>query len=137
MPKVPYEVSKESYHLKSTFFYDKLRSNGYFDLFMQIQSLNSIVGKKLNWSQRNQWKISDLAWNVLEANKISPVLVFAHPKVLQLHPSLLKYYRSVAMLPQKGLKTISGVTYINSIELGKKSPGTLKNEDINKIISNA
>jgi len=135
MPRVPYEVAKESYHLKSTFFYDKLRSHGYFDLFMQVQTLNSIEGSKLNWSDREQWKVSNAAWNVLETKKIPPMLIFIHPKILQLHPSFLKYYRSIAMLPQKGLKTISGVSSVNLIEFGKKKPGTLKTEMINALVS--
>ncbi|MCL2820763.1 MAG: XcyI family restriction endonuclease [Oscillospiraceae bacterium] len=133
MPKVPYEVSKESYHLKSTFFYNKLHSHGYFDLFMQVQTLNNIEGSKLNWSQRELWKVCDSAWDILKKKKIPPMLVFLHPKVLQLHPSFLKYYRSIAMLPQKGLKIISGVTSVDNIELGKISPGTLKKEVIDSL----
>ncbi len=36
MPKVPESVTKEQYLLKSTFFYNKLKANGYFELFMQV-----------------------------------------------------------------------------------------------------
>jgi len=134
MPRVPYDVTKESYLLKSTFFYNKLRSHGYFDLFMQVQSLCGIEGEKLNWEQREQWKISEAAWKVLEVNSISPMLVFVHPKILQLHPSFLKYYRSVAMLPQKGLKAISGVSFVERIEAGKTEPGSLSSEAISKLV---
>ena len=135
MPKVPNEVTKESYHLKSTFFFNKLRTFGYFDLFMQVQTLNNIEGRNLNWSQREQWKICNSAWEVLERNKIPPMLVFLHPKILQLHPSFLKYYRSVAMIPQKGLKVISGVSSVDKIERGKTEPGSLKKESIDKLVS--
>ena len=62
MAKVPYEVTKESYLLKSTFFYNKLKTNGYFDLFMDVQKMSRIEGASLNWSQRDKWKISKSAW---------------------------------------------------------------------------
>ena len=135
MPTIPIEILKESYQLRSTFFYSKLRSHDYFNLFALIQNLSSIEGSKLNWSQREQWKISDTAWSVLEANKLPPMIVFAHPKILQLHPSFLKYYRGVSMLSQKGLQTITGVASVKRIESGMVSPGTLKSEIIGKLIS--
>jgi hypothetical protein len=135
MSKVPYEVIKESYHLKSTFFYNNLSSRGYFELFMQIQTLNNIEGNKLNWAQREHWKICDFAWEALKRNNISPMIVFLHPKILQLHPSFLKYYRSVALLPQKGLKAISGVSSVDSIESGKIKPGKLTKETVDKLVS--
>lgn len=112
MAKVPYEVTKESYLLKSTFFYNKLKANGYFELFMDVQKLSSIEGATLNWNQRDKWKISASAWDVLTKSNIDPMLVFAHPKILQLNPSFLKYYRSVAMISQKGLKALTGVSNI-------------------------
>ena len=37
MPKVPFEIMKEQYLLKSSFFYNRLRSEGYFKLFAQVQ----------------------------------------------------------------------------------------------------
>lgn len=134
MPKVPYSVTKESYHLKATFFYNKLRSNGYFELFLQIQNLCKIEGAKLNWSDRKAWNISDMGWTILEENCIDPMLVFVHPKVLQLNPAYLKYYRSVAMLPQKGLKAISRVHNVDKIEKGKIEPGTLSTEVISSLV---
>jgi hypothetical protein len=134
MPKVPYDITKESYLLKSTYFYDKLRSNGYFELFLQVQTLCGLEGATLNWEQREQLKISENAWNVIENSSISPMLVFAHPKVLKLNPHFLKYYRSVAMLPQKGLKAISGVSTLERIEAGKVEPGSLSSEFVSKLV---
>lgn len=73
MAKIPYEVTKESYLLKSTFFYNKLKANGYFDLFMDIQKMADIEGKSLNWGQRDKWKISVSAWDVLAQSDIDPI----------------------------------------------------------------
>lgn len=134
MAKVPYEVTKESYLLKSTFFYSRLKSNGYFDLFMDVQKLSTIEGASLNWSQRDKWKISASAWDILAKSSIDPMLVFVHPKILQLNPSFLKYYRSVAMISQKGLKALTGVSNIERIEAGKVEPGKLPQKSINSIV---
>lgn len=135
MPKVPYEVTKESYLLKSTFFFNKLQTNGYFELFHRVQKLSSIEGNSLDWGKRNEWNISDAAWKVLEDNSIDPMLVFVHPKILQLNPDFLKYYRSVAMLPQKGLKAISKISNVERIENGKVDPGKISNDTIKKLVS--
>lgn len=134
MAKVPYEVTKESYLLKSTFFYNKLKANGYFDLFMDVQKMASIEGASLNWSQRDKWKISASAWDTLTKSGIDPMLVFVHPKILQLNPSFLKYYRSVAMISQKGLKALTSVSNIEKIEAGKIEPGKLPQKVVNSIV---
>ncbi len=135
MAKVPYEVTKESYLLKSTFFYNKLKANGYFDLFMDVQKMSKIEGASLNWSQRDKWKISASAWDTLTKSKIDPMLVFVHPKIIQLNPTFLKYYRSVAMLSQKGLKALTGVSNIEKIEAGKAESGKLPQKNVNNIVS--
>ena len=134
MAKVPYEVTKESYLLKSTFFYSKLKANGYFNLFMDVQKLSSIEGTSLNWKQRDKWKISKSSWDTLTKRNIDPMLVFVHPKILQLNPSFLKYYRSVAMISQKGLKALTGVSNIEKIEAGKVEPGKIPQKSINSIV---
>jgi hypothetical protein len=134
MPKAPYDVTVENYHLRSTFFANMLRRGGYFDLFMRVRALSSIEGSGLNWSQRMSWNISETAWSILEENAIPPMLVFMHPKILKLHPPFLRYYRSVAMLPQKGLKAITGLSNIERIETGKVEPGTMPSETIDILV---
>ncbi len=134
MPKVLESVIKEQYLLKSTFFYNKLSSNGYFELFMKVQKFANIEGGQLNWDKRATWNISEDAWDVLKQNGISPILVFVHPKVLKLYPSFLKYYRSVAMIPQKGLKAISHVSNVDSIEDDKVDSNRITQETVNKLV---
>lgn len=135
MAKVPYEVTKESYLLKSTFFYSKLKTNGYFDLFMNMQKLASLEGATLDWEHRDEWAISDSAWEVLERNGIDPMLIFMHPKIIQLNPANLKYYRSVAMISQKGLKALSGVSNVEKIEAGKVEAGALSSKTVQSLVS--
>ena len=134
MPKVPESVVKESYLLRSTFTYNRLRSEGYFELFMKISKFARVEGSKLNWDSRSEWNISEEAWGILQTNKIAPMLVFLHPKVLQLNPSFLKYYRSVALIPQKGLTSLTGVSNVDNIESGKVEAGKLKQEQVEKLV---
>lgn len=134
MAKVPESVVKESYFLRSTFTYNRLRSEGYFELFMKISKFARIEGEKLNWDDRSKWSISEEAWEILQANKIAPMMVFLHPKVLQLNPSFLKYYRSVALMPQKGLTTLTGVSSVNKIEEGKVEAGRVAQNHIDKLV---
>lgn len=133
MAKVPESVEKEQYLLKSTFFYNRLTTNGYFTLFLKVKKFVRVEGDKLDWSKRNEWNISEDAWNIIEESGISPALVFVHPKVLKLNPTFLKFYRSVAMLPQKGLTTISKVTNIDAIEKGNIDSSRIRAENIIKL----
>lgn len=133
MAKIPDSVVKESYLLKSTFFYNRLNTNGYFSLFMKVKKFVKIEGDKLDWSKRTEWNVSEDAWNIIQESGISPALVFIHPKVLKLNPSFLKFYRSIAMLPQKGLGAISKVSNIDPIEKDKIDAGRIKAENITKL----
>jgi len=134
MSKVPESVVKESYFLRSTFTYNRLRSEGYFELFMKISKFARVEGEKLNWDDRSKWSIGEEAWEILQANKITPMMVFLHPKVLKLNPSFLKYYRSVALMPQKGLTTLTGVSSVNKIEEGKVEAGRVAQSHIDKLV---
>lgn len=133
MGKVPDTVVKESYLLKSTFFYNQLNTNGYFSLFMKVKKFTKVEGKNLDWEKRTEWNISNEAWDIIEKNGISPALVFIHPKVLKLYPTFLKFYRSVAMLPQKGLSLISKVSNLDNIEKGKIESTKINPESISKL----
>ena len=139
MPKVPIEISKERYLFRSSFVFDRLKSEGYFKLFLQVQKYDKSEGQHLDWELRNEWGISEGAWKVAQESKINPILLFLHPKVLSTCPEFLKYYRSVALLPQKGLKTISGVSNIENIEKGKSRPDKAQSDklikNINEVVS--
>lgn len=134
MPKVPESVVKESYLLKSTFFYNRLLTEGYFSLLAQIKKYAKVEGRAIPWKNLEGWHISQEAWSIITGNDIQPLLVFVHPKVLQLNPQFLKYYRSVAMIPQKGLKAVSGVSNVDSIEEGKVEPGKLPQNHVERLV---
>ena len=132
---VPASVTKEQYVLKSTFFYNKLSSLGYFDLFEQMQKYSRVEGPSLDWSNRQDWRISDDAWNTIEEAGLAPSIAFAHPKVIKLNPTFIKYYRSIAMIPQKGLSKLSGVSNLREIEGGQVEGGALSASKVSAIVS--
>ena len=53
---------------------------------------------------------------------------------MKLNPSFLKYYRSVSLIPQKGLTILTGVSNVDGIEGGKVEAGRLKQEQIDKLV---
>lgn len=134
MAKVPDEAVKESYMLRATFFYNRLRSEGYFDLFAQLTNYSLLEGGKLDWTRRKAWKIDEEAWDMLNNASMAPELVFVHPKVLQLNPSFLKYYRSVALIPQKGLKNLAKCNIVDKIEIGKVESGKIPLDALKNLV---
>ena len=120
MPKVPKEVIKESYLLKSTFFFRRLHELGYVKIFDKIHSSIKQIGGDINWSDKDSFGVPPEAWEIIESNGIEPATVFVHPNFLRTFPDLIKYYRCLAMIPQKGLSKLTGVSNLKSIEEGAK-----------------
>jgi len=48
------------------------------------------------------------AWQRIAEKRINPFLVFCHPRVLSEQPRLLLYYRTLALISQKGLSALVG-----------------------------
>lgn len=135
MPKVPAEVTKEQYLLRSSFFYNRLRSEGFFKLFMQVQKYLKSEGERLEWTNRGEWGVSEDAWQLIQGTNIPVALVFMHPKVLTTCPEFLRYYRSVAMIPQKGLTAVSGVSSSEKIENGQSGVSKSQTERLVRTIN--
>lgn len=95
------EAQATDYGLRSTFFYRKLNELGFFEFGSQIEKLME-VGEVYQWDDRTEWQVSDSAWEQALAAGIEPLRVFAHPLVCVQNPRPLAYYRSVAVISQKG-----------------------------------
>ena len=128
MAKVPYEVIKENYLQRTTFIYNRLKSEGYFDLFNDIKKLASVEGSNLNWDNHEDWEITSEAWEAVQDCNINPMIVFVHPVILQQYPIHLKYYRSISTVSQKTLIALSKVSSVKNIEQGKVKSGTLSDD---------
>ncbi len=125
---------REQYLLRSTFFYNRLCTQGYFSLFSQVKRFVKVEGENLDWNRRSAWNVSDSAWDAVSSIGIDPALVFAHPKVLRLNMPFLRYYRSMALLPQKGLATLAQVSNVVALEEGKTDVGKAKPGMVQRLV---
>ncbi len=114
--------------LRSLFFHQKLHEWRMVEIF---DDLCNISGRAAKWD----WDLADLgidvdAWNKVIHRGIKPVLVFAHPQVLQQVPGAVAYYRMLAIVSQKSMQqmgrsedTFSVGRHIISLEEGRRDPG--------------
>jgi len=121
MSLAPAEVILEQYQLRSTFFAEKLSGFGFFDFENKINKMIFDQGNLFCWKERSKWGIMESAWQEIQDKGIAPLSVFCHPRIVSHSPQLIRYYRSVALLPQKGMQSISSVSSIKDIEDGKKN----------------
>ena len=118
MPKVPHEVIAEQYQLKATFFSNSLEKDGYVGLFefakFNLKKLDGV----LDWSSYADFKISDDSFRSLQRDGLSLTQHLCHPNALISNPKYLTYFRCIAAISQKGLKTLSGVSAVDRLEAG-------------------
>lgn len=118
---------------KSAFFHQKLHEWRLLEIAEQIEQ---IEGENLIWD-RDKLQISENAWNKAIHRGIRPVIIFAHPDVLQQVPGAMGYYRMLAMVSQKSMNNLGRT--VMSFERGNKSPDAETAEffaaHLNKIIS--
>jgi hypothetical protein len=95
------------YSLRASFFLRKLRGMRLWEAIEQVQQLPA-VASGFPWDLRNAWGIDESAWLEIERVGIHPLLLFCHPRVLSEQPHLLLYYRTVALISQKGLASLVG-----------------------------
>lgn len=118
MPKELNDTHVETWTLdqlaKSAFFHRKLHEWKLLEIADQI---NQVRGETLNWDNLN---ISEQAWNKVIHQGIKPVVVFAHPFVLQTVQGAAGYYRMIAMVSQKSMKRV-GIN-LEGYEAGKSIP---------------
>jgi hypothetical protein len=115
---------KAHYTLRSSTFLRKLKEFSFFEFGKRIKALAELE-EAFSWENRNEWGIEEDVWKIIYESDISPLFLFLHPRVLQEQPDLLAYYRSVALLSQKGLKQILSIT-VEDIEQSAKVPSREK-----------
>lgn len=87
---------------KSEFFHEKLHE---WRLLEIINELETIPGEDLSWDL-DQLNISAVAWNKIIHRGIKPIIVFAHPTVLQTVDRTVGYYRMLSMVSQKSMSRV-------------------------------
>lgn len=107
------EIAQTQYSLRSSFFYRDRKT---------FQSLCELVEKidssKYDWSDFQELGISKPSWKHVQKRKILPTSVFCHPQLIMDNPILVGYYRSLALLPQKGLGRLAFST--KNLEEGQR-----------------
>jgi len=116
MAKVPHEVVQENYLLKATFFFKKLADLEFIGIVERVKDISETHQTHTSWDKRTELGIAEDAWKELAKHKVNAIRVFVHPNILKTYPQLLKYYRCLALLPQKGLQSLSGVSAVKSFE---------------------
>jgi len=105
-------------YLRAQFFARRLRELRFFDVAGEVRKLLG-TPESFPWDNCAEFGITPQAMANVQAAGIEPVLFFLHPRVMQEQPSLLLYYRCVALLAQKGLQALAGVN-VAPIEAGKR-----------------
>ena len=107
------EIAQTQYSLRSFFFY---RARKTFQSLCKL--VEKIASSKYGWSNFQELGISKPSWSYIQKRKITPSLIFCHPQLLMDAPTLIGYYRSLALLPQKGLGRLAFST--KSFEEGER-----------------
>ncbi len=104
------EAHRLNYRLRSTFFYRRLKE-------YQTLALPSILAGLLavehlyNWDERAGWGVGEDAFTFIAGHpKLKLLQVFCHPKALREYPALLAYYRNIAVLSQKAVSYLTGIS---------------------------
>jgi hypothetical protein len=90
---------------KSAFFHRKLHE---WQMIEVAEVIDTVLGEQYDWSEskREELNISDQAWNKVIHRAIKPVLIFAHPELLQVVPRATGYYRMLSMVSIKSMKRV-------------------------------
>ncbi len=99
---------------KSIFFHRKLHEWALIEI---ADAIDAVQGEHLDWQHLD---ISDAAWNKIIHSGIKPVVIFAHPHVLQTVQKSAAYYRMLAMVSQKSMKWVG--FSLAAYETGKSMP---------------
>lgn len=97
-----YQALQRDYGLRSLFFSRKVYEWGFLGLVDEL----TVLGDTFDWQKRYEWGITPIAWETIEESSVSSLHVFSHPLILMQYPHMIAYYRNVAVLSQKGTKSL-------------------------------
>lgn len=105
------------YSLRSSFFVRKLRGLQLWEAIAEVEKIARLKAS-FKWNNRSKLGIEEESWQKIQDKGINPVLFFCHPRVITEQPRLLLYYRTLALISQKGLSTLASGP-IARVEAGK------------------
>ncbi|MFW6106797.1 MAG: XcyI family restriction endonuclease [bacterium] len=95
------------YTLRSQFFARRLRELGFLKITEEVRKLLPLKDS-FRWDHPNEFGIDDDAFKAVAEDGLEPMLCFARPRAIAEQPSLILYYRCLAMISQKGMTRIAG-----------------------------
>lgn len=118
---------------KSQFFHEQLHAWGLLEVAAEIEK---IKGEELQWDLESL-SVSPTAWAKAIHRGIKPVIVFAHPDILQRIERSGSYYRMLAMVSQKSMIRVGLPTarYELNNALPNEATAMAIARHLNKIIS--
>src|SRR5581483_7106974 len=105
----------EEYGLRSLFFYKHLEAGRFDDLFAQVTGLDC---SQYDFGDLESISISLPAIELVEARGIPLCHVFCHPDLIKEQPTLIRYYRGIAAISQKGLSRLAHTSRVAAWEAG-------------------
>ena len=99
------EQALEQYGLKSLFFYKQLEEAAFPALFGAVSDLDC---SQYGFDEPGRVGITAQALEAVQSRGIPVCHVFCHPGLMVQRPTLLRYYRGVAAISQKGLGRLAG-----------------------------
>lgn len=107
------EAEELQYSLRSTFFYRRHK-----EFYKLVQAVDKIDPSIYDWTSPTSLSISETSWHYIQTKGIPYSQVLCHPDIISQNPSLIAYYRLVAVLPQKGLQRLA--FGVNALEEGTR-----------------
>ncbi len=106
------EFETAQYTLRATFYYRQRH------LWESVLALRERADHRRDWSAARAMGISERAEGRVRELGLPLSHVFAHPELLRQEPQILRYYRCLALLPQKGLQRLA--TSTKALEEGRR-----------------
>ena len=96
------EAERLQYSLRSTFFYRRR-----IKFKEPLEAIDRLDPSRYAWPSPQELGISKSAWEYVKNKGIPYHKVFYHPDIIIEDPHLITYYRSIALLPQKGAQRLA------------------------------
>jgi len=106
--------------LKTTFVTRRLIQLGSFSIFDDLEKTILETTHNFDWEAKGCSSIDSEVFDQIEELGLNLNLYFCHPNHLVANPRSLLFYRSAAVLSQKALMTIAGVSLVKRIEEGRE-----------------
>jgi hypothetical protein len=109
------EAARIQYAIRAGFFYRRRT-----EFKRLIEEVKRIDSGQYDWSNPEALGITEKAWRIVRDRAIPFCRVFCHPDLIRECPQLIAYYRSIAVLPQKGIQRLA--FGVQALEEGRGSP---------------